>query len=190
MDSLYKVNKEIYSLLRYGRQGAKDDENNRQTVHYIDWEDIENNDFYLAEEVTALCFDGHSRKRPDLVIYINGIALAVFELKRSCISIGEGIRQSLTNQKKEYIQEFFHTVQLVFAGNEAEGLKYGTIETKEKYFLEWREDVHAKDELSKIIKNLQTDNKLQNGIVSLCHKKRFLSFIHDFIIFDAGIKNR
>lgn len=188
VDSLYKVNKEIYSLLRYGRQGAKDDENNRQTVHYIDWEDIENNDFYLAEEVTALCFDGHSRKRPDLVIYVNGIALAVFELKRSCVSIGEGIRQSLTNQNKEYIQEFFHTVQLVFAGNEAEGLKYGTVGTKEKYFLEWREDVNAKDELSKMIKNLQTDNKLRNGIVSLCHKERFLSIIHDFIIFDAGTK--
>lgn len=188
VDSLYKVNKEIYSLLRYGRQGAKDDDNNRQTVHYIDWKNIKNNDFYLAEEVTALCYDGHSRKRPDLVIYVNGIALAVFELKRSCVSIGEGIRQSLSNQKKEYIQEFFHTVQLIFAGNEAEGLKYGTVGTKEKYFLEWREDVHAKDELSKTIISLQTDNKLRNGIISLCHKERFLSFIHDFIIFDAGIK--
>lgn len=188
VDSLYKVNKDVYSLLRYGRQGAKDDKNNRQTVHYIDWDNIENNDFYLAEEVTALCYDGHFRKRPDLVIYINGIALAVFELKRSCVSVGEGIRQSLTNQKKEYIQNFFHTVQLIFAGNEAEGLKYGTIGTKEKYFLEWREDVHAKDDLSKKISNLQTDNKLRNGIASLCQKERFLSFIHDFIIFDAGIK--
>ncbi|MDD2363219.1 MAG: HsdR family type I site-specific deoxyribonuclease, partial [Eubacteriales bacterium] len=188
VDNLYKINKDVYSLLRYGRQGAKDDKNNRQTVHYIDWNNIENNDFYLAEEVTALCYDGHSRKRPDLVIYVNGIALAVFELKRSCVSIGEGIRQSLTNQKKEYIQDFFHTVQLIFAGNEAEGLKYGTIGTKEKYYLEWREDVHAKDDLSKRISDLQTDNKLRNGIVSLCQKERFLSFIHDFIIFDAGIK--
>ena len=89
VDSLYKVNKEIYSLLRYGRQGVKDDDNKRQTVHYIDWKNIENNDFYLAEEVTTSCYDGHHYHRPDLVIYVNGIALAVFELKRSCVSVGK-----------------------------------------------------------------------------------------------------
>lgn len=188
VDSLYKVNKEIYSLLRYGRQGVKDDDNKRQTVHYIDWKNIENNDFYLAEEVTTSCYDGHHYHRPDLVIYVNGIALAVFELKRSCVSVGKGIRQSLTSQRKENIQAFYHTVQLIFAGNEAEGLKYGTVGTIEKYFLEWREDIHAKDELSKTIKSLQTDNKLRNGIISLCYKERFFSFMHDFIIFDAGTK--
>ena len=109
-------------------------------------------------------------------------------MKRSCVSVGEGIRQNLTNQKKEYIQQFFNTVQLVFTGNEAEGLRYGTIKTTEKYFLKWKEDVNAKDELSTKIKKLHTNNRLKDGIISLCHKERFLSFIHDFIIYDAGIK--
>ncbi|MGI6525366.1 MAG: type I restriction endonuclease subunit R [Bdellovibrionota bacterium] len=149
---------------------------------------MEKNDFYLAEEVSVQCYDRKSHKRPDLVIYVNGIALAIIELKRSCVSIGEGIRQSLTNQKKEHIKDFFHTIQLIFSGSMSEGLKYGTIETKEKYFLEWREDKNAKDKLSKTIKELHTDNKLQNAIISLCHKERFLSFIHDFVVFDAGAK--
>ena len=172
VDSLYKINKEAYSLLRYGRQGIKDDENNRQTVHYIDWNNINNNDFYVAEEVSILCFNQRERKRPDIVIYVNGIALAIFEVKRSCVSIGEGIRQSLTNQKKEYIQNFFSTVQLILAGNEAEGLKYGTIETPEKYFLKWKEYNKATDELSEKIKELQSKekNKLKGDIISLCHK--------------------
>ncbi len=189
-DSLYKINKEVYSLLRYGRQGVKDDDNNRQTVHYIDWNNIDNNDFYVAEEVSVLCFNQKERKRPDIVIYVNGIALAIFELKRSCVSIGEGIRQSLTNQKKEYIQNFFSTVQLILAGNEAEGLKYGTIETPEKYFLKWKEDNKASDELSGKIKELQAKekNKLKEDIISLCHKERLISIIYDFLIFDAGVK--
>lgn len=189
-DSLYQVNKEVYSLLRYGLQGVKDDNKNRQTVHYIDWDVVENNDFYVAEEVSVRCYDQVQRKRPDVVIYVNGIALAVFELKRSCVSIGEGIRQNLTNQKKEYIQNFFHTTQFLFAGNEAEGLKYGTIETEEKYYLQWKEDPKATDDLSRTVKQLQSreKNKLRDGIVSLCHKERFLSLIHDFIIFDAGTK--
>lgn len=190
VDSLYKINKTIYPLLRFGKQGVKDENNNRQTVHYIDWENVENNDFYVAEEVSALCFNQTERKRPDVVLYINGIAFAVFELKRSCVSIGEGIRQNLTNQKKEYIQNFFSTVQLIFAGNEAEGLKYGTIETPEKCYLKWKEDNKADDDLSQTVKDIQSKekNKLRDGIVSLCQKDRFLSFIHDFIIFDAGLK--
>jgi type I restriction enzyme R subunit len=189
-DRLYQINKDVYSLLRYGRQGIKDDENNRQTVHYIDWINLKNNDFYVAEEVSVLCFNQRERKRPDIVLYINGIALAVFELKRSCVSIGEGLRQSLTNQKKEYIQNFFSTIQLIFAGNEAEGLKYGTIETAEKYYLKWKEDSKATDELSVKIKELQSkeNNKLKKDIISLCHKERLLSIIYDFLIFDAGVK--
>ncbi len=190
VDSLYQINKDVYSLIRYGRQGVKDENRNRQTVHYIDWENVDNNDFYVAEEVSVLCFNQTERKRPDVVLYINGIALGIFELKRSCVSIGEGIRQNLTNQKKEYIQPFFSTIQLIFAGNEAEGLKYGTIETPEKYYLKWKEDTKATDDLSATVKDIQSKEKniLRDGVVSLCQKERFLSFIHDFIIFDAGVK--
>lgn len=189
-NTLYKNNKDIYSLLRYGLQGVKDKARKRRTVHYIDWKNPLNNDFYIAEEVSVLCFNQIERKRPDIVIYVNGIALAVFEIKRSSVSIGEGIRQSLTNQKKEYIQSFFNTVQLIFSGNESEGLKYGTIETPEKYFLSWREDEKATDQLSQVIKmNKEIEkNRLRDGIISLCQKERFLMFIHDFIIFDGGVK--
>ncbi len=191
-DTLYQVNKAVYSLLRYGLQGVKDEAGHRDTVHYIDWTDAgkRNNDFYVAEEVTVLRYDRTTTKRPDLVLYINGIALGMFELKRSCVSVGEGIRQMLTNQKKENIESFFATEQFLFAGNEAEGLRYGTTETPEKYYLKWKEDAKATDTLSEEIKSIcdKEPNILRNGIVALCQKERFLSLIHDFVIFDAGIK--
>ncbi len=196
VDSLYQINKDVYSLLRYGRQGAKDVDGKRQTVHYIDWDDIYRddkdklNDYYVAEEVSVLRQNGTSHKRPDVVIYINGIALGMFELKRSCVSVGEGIRQLLQNQKSENISNYFSTLQYLFAGNEAEGLLYGTINTPEKYYLKWKEYKNAEDGLSKEIKQIQSKkvNRLMDGVVSLCQKERFLSLIHDFVIFDAGIK--
>lgn len=191
VDSLYQINCYVYNkLLRYGLQGAKDSDGHRQTVHYIDWDDISNNDFYVAEEVSVLRYDNATRKRPDIVLFINGIALAVFELKSSCVSVGKGIRQMLTNQKRENILNFFSTTQLLFAGNEAEGLYYGTINTPEKYYLQWKEDKKATDELSTAIKVLQVKevNRLRDGIVALCQKERLLSIIHDFVIFDAGVK--
>lgn len=189
-DTLYQINRSVYSLLRYGRQGAKDENGHRQTVHYIDWGDISKNDFFVAEEVSVLRFDKVTRKRPDVVIYINGIALGIFELKSSCVSANKGIRQLLQNQKKENIMGFFSTSQLLFAGNEAQGLFYGTTETKEKYFYQWKEDRKATDKLSAKIRLLQGKeiNRLRDGVVSLCQKERFLSLVHDFLIYDAGFK--
>ena len=193
-DNLTQDNMEVYSLLRYGCQGIKDEHGNRITVHYIDWTDTEKNDFYVAEEVTVLRYDNRTTKRPDLVLYINGIAVGMFELKRSSVSIGEGIRQMLTNQQKENIQGFFNTMQLLMAGNEAEGLKYGVVETPEKFYLQWREDTDPKrvekNALSQKILAMQATekNRLRDGVISLCQHDRLLLLIHDFMIFDAGRK--
>ncbi|MDU3821999.1 MAG: HsdR family type I site-specific deoxyribonuclease [Cutibacterium granulosum] len=189
VSSLYDLNKRIYSLLRYGityrEPGQKD-----KRLHYIDWEHPDLNDFAVAEEVTVRYTTGKKSKRPDIVLYVNGIALGMFELKKSCVEASQGIRQLITNQKPEYISGFFTTQQLLLAGNEAQGLFYGTIETPEKFYLQWREDPKASDETSIEIHRLhdQTKNPLQHGVISLCEKRRLLQIIHDFIIFDAGIK--
>ncbi|MBQ3694093.1 MAG: HsdR family type I site-specific deoxyribonuclease [Synergistaceae bacterium] len=185
--SLYEVNKKVYDLLRYGRQGIKDKDGHDVTVKYIDWEHPDKNQFYLAEEVTVSM---NATKRPDLVLYVNGIALGMIELKNSCVSVGEGIRQMIRNQSSECIKGFFSTVQILMAGNGSQGLRYGVIETPEKYYLEWREDERAEDSLSRKVRREQSKEKniLRDGIISLCHPERFLNLIHDFMIFDAGCK--
>jgi type I restriction enzyme, R subunit len=172
--NLYDANKEVYRLLRYGVKDKEGAGHQNQTIWLIDWKHPENNDFALAEEVTV---QGENKKRPDIVIYINGIALGILELKRSSVSIGEGIRQNLDNQKKTFIRPFFATLQLVMAGNDTQGLRYGTIETTEKYYLQWKEAT-----------NTPFDSPLDHHLSLLCNKTRFLEFIHDFIVFDAGIK--
>src|SRR5438128_2700969 len=117
--SLYDINKEVYGLLRYGVQVRPDAGENTQTVWLIDWKNPLNNDFAIAQEVTV---KGEHTKRPDVVLYVNGIALGVLELKRSFVSVSEGIRQNLDNQKTIFIQSFFTTMQLLMAGNDSEGL--------------------------------------------------------------------
>jgi type I restriction enzyme R subunit len=170
--SLYDINKEVYSLLRYGVKVSPEAGRNRKTVWLIDWEHPENNHFAVAEEVTV---NGMHNKRPDIVLYVNGIALGVIELKRSTVTVSEGIRQNLDNQKDLFIRTFFHTVQLVMAANETEGLRYGVIETPEKHYLNWKEPS-------------EIEGPLERQIIQICEKKRFLEIIHDFIVFDAGVK--
>lgn len=171
---LYASNKEVYSLLRYGVTVRDKLGSPKETVWLIDWNNFENNDFAVAEEVTVL---GRYNKRPDIVIYVNGIALGVLELKRSKVSVEEGIRQNLDNQKPEFIQNFFTTIQLVLAGNDTQGLQYGTIETSEKYFLKWKEECDK-----------SFDYVLDKHVFQLCEKNRFLELIHDFVVFDKGVK--
>ena len=93
-DSLYTTNKNVYSILRNGVKVKVSAEKNYDTVKLINWQDPENNDFYIAEEVTL---KGNKNKRPDIVLYINGIAIAVLELKRGIVDIGEGVRQNIAN---------------------------------------------------------------------------------------------
>ena len=172
--NLYDNNKEVYKLLRYGVPVKIDAGKTTETVHLINWNEPKNNDFAIAEEVTL---HGNFDRRPDLVLYINGIAVGVLELKNSRISIGDGIRQNISNQQPQFNEWFFSTVQFVFAGNDSEGLQYGTIKTEEKYFLKWKED--------------EADNsrfKLDKYLLKMCNKDRLIELMHDFVLFDGGIK--
>ena len=182
---LFDANKDVYRLLRYGVKEKEGAGEQNQTVWLIDWKNPEANDFAIAEEVTV---KGELKKRPDIVIYVNGIALGVIELKRSSVSVSEGIRQNLDNQKKAFVRNFFTTMQLVMAGNDTQGVRYGTIETSEKYYLEWKECAGKENPNPLPAKGITTENLLDTHIAQLCDKGRFLQLIHDFIVFDAGVK--
>lgn len=175
--SLYDVNKEVYSTLRYGAKVSRGIGFNDETVELIDWKNPDNNHFAIAEEVTI---KGENDKRPDIVLYVNGIALGVLELKRSIVSVSEGIRQNLDNQQDLFIKPFFSTVQLVMAGNDTQGLRYGVIETPETYYLKWKEENETEADAE--------ENPLDRHLLQLCRKDRFLEILHDLIVFDSGIK--
>ena len=172
--SLYDNNKAVYGLLRYGVPVKTEAGQFTETVRLINWEQPEKNDFAIAEEVTLR---GNYARRPDLVLYINGIAVGVIELKNSRVSLGDGIRQNISNQSQEFNAWFFSTVQYIFAGNDSEGLQYGTVRTEEKYFLKWKED-EADD----------SRFKLDKYLLKMCAKDRLIELMHDFVLFDGGIK--
>jgi len=171
---LYYDNQAVYERLRYGVPVKTEAGRVTESVFLIDWDNPTNNDFGIAEEVTLR--GGHER-RPDLVLYVNGIAVAVIELKSSRVGIGEGIRQLLSNQTPAFNADFFRTVQLVFAGSDSEGLKYGTIGTPEKFFLRWKEDEDDSQGF-----------RLDKYLAKMCRKDRLIELMRDFVLFDGGVK--
>jgi type I restriction enzyme R subunit len=174
--TLYQANLRTYQLLRYGVQVQMSPSAAHETVHLIDWEHPERNDFAVAEEVTLR--GGHER-RPDIVVYVNGIAVSVLELKRGSVDLADGIRQLITNQEEIFNKGFFSTVQLVLAGNDSQGLRYGTVTTREEFFVEWKSS--AADVAT-------VGARLDNPLRELLERERFLDLVRNCVIFDNGIK--
>jgi type I restriction enzyme R subunit len=176
--TLYQANLRTYHLLRYGVPVQTAVGQAHVTVQLIDWDHPERNDFALAEEVTLR--GGHER-RPDLVLYLNGLALVVLELKRGSVDLADGVRQLLTNQEAEFNQGFFSTVQLVLAGNDTQGLRYGTTGTPEQLFVAWKTP-HSSTTPP------VAGALLDRPLAALCAKTHLLDFLRHGILFDAGRK--
>lgn len=192
-NDIYSANEAVYNMLTsFTTVTPTKEAPHRKTLDLILWDKPELNDFAFAEEVSVLR-DGatNETRRPDIVVYINGIAVAVLELKRAAVSVAEGIRQSYRNQQDGEIPSFFSTIQLVLAGNRSEGLYYGTIKTPEKHFAKWKEPCgNAENEAS--YRSDFTEQRIPDlfyrSLLQMLDKRRLLEIIRDGIIFDGGIK--
>ncbi len=176
--TLYQASLRTYQLLRYGVDVQTSVGQPHKTVHLVDWADLGANDFALAEEVTLK--GGHER-RPDIVLYLNGLAVGVIELKRSSVEVGDGIRQLITNQEEIFNARFFPTVQLLLAGSDAQGLRYGTVGTPEKFFVGWKDEEPLPGTPAE-------GALLDRPVAQMVRKDRLLDMICNFVIFDAGQK--
>ena len=176
--TLYQANLRTYQFLRYGVQVQVVAGQAHQTVDLVDWEHPEKNDFALAEEVTLTgCYE----RRPDIVLYLNGLAVGVIELKRSTVEIGDGIRQLITNQEEIFNKEFFSTVQLLFSGSDSQGLRYGTVGTAEQFYVEWKDETPTEGMPA-------AGALLDRPLAQMCAKVRMLELIRNCMVFDAGQK--
>ncbi len=141
-DGLVRTNEKIYDLLCLGRslQQAIDGDTRSFPLHYIDWTNWRNNAFHVTEEFSVERTGSHETRRPDMVLFVNGIPLAVIECKRPDIKepIAEAISQHLRNQREDEIPKLFLYTQLLLAISKNEA-KYATVGTPAKFWLVWKE---------------------------------------------------
>ncbi len=98
-------------------------------------------------------------------------------------SLADGVRQLITNQEEIFNKTFFSTVQLVFAGSDSQGLRYGTTGTPEQFFVQWKDEAAASIPPA-------AGALLDRPLAQMCNKTRLLDLIRNFVIFDAGQKIR
>ncbi|MBU1626621.1 HsdR family type I site-specific deoxyribonuclease [bacterium] len=217
LEGLLDTSKDVYHMLMSiaGKTIKEfiDGKNQSFNFRYIDFDNPENNDYHVTVEFDA---DGKSGIRPDILLFVNGIPMAIIENKKSGTDVKEAITQMNRNQGPEYCPKLFVYPQLLIATNKTK-LKYGTTGTPAKFYTHWREkDIDrevADEEISKLIsKTVDSKVYLQicsdlngstlghkqitsreiseqdRGIFHLLEPKRLLDIARNFILFDGGIK--
>ena len=170
-DGLLRTNEKIYDLLCLGRSMQQSIEGDTKSFQltYVDWEHPENNTYHVTEEFVVECSGSHETRRPDIVLFVNGIPLVVIECKRPDMKdpIGQAISQQIRNQQRNQIPELFFYAQLLLAISKNEA-KYATVGTPPKFWSVWKEHLSASDEadlMGKVNPSL-TKNQLENTLAS------------------------
>ncbi len=217
-DSVVRVNESVYDLLRLGKSLTQSIEGDLKSfpLKYIDWDDVSRNDFHVTEEF-AIDFNGAGDcRRPDLVLFVNGIPLAVIECKRSDIKnpVREAISQQIRNQKDDYIPRLFWYAQLLLAVSPNEP-RYGTVGTSEKFWAVWKEALdetalqtlvnrqlpasvteaifaerfrHVRRHFEALAQHSRATTEQDRTLFALCRPERLLELTRRFVLFDAGEK--
>lgn len=213
-DGLLRTGETIYDLLTLGTalEQAIEGDLKSFNLNYIDWRNPERNSYQVAAEYSVERSRSNETARPDIVLFVNGIPLAVIECKAPHIEVDQAVSQSIRNQSDEYIPRLFTYAQLVLGINKNDH-KYATVGAAKKFWAVWKEDL-ALSELEAleglisqplpaavreaITHSLHCDWRDHEGarlvteqdrvIYALCRPERLLELAWKFTLFDGGIK--
>ena len=218
-DGLIRTNEKIYDLLSLGKSFEETILGNTKSfdLKFIDWENLDRNVFHVTEEFEVMQSDGKGHRRPDLVLFVNGIPFTVVECKCPDIKepIKEAISQNLRNQNDDFIPGLFVYSQLLMAVSKNEA-KYGTAGTADKFWAVWKEKEDFEAEVKDIVNKplaldvkdklfasrfryvrkyfdaIETEGRLvtnqDRAMYSLLKPERLLELSRQFIIYDCGEK--
>jgi type I restriction enzyme R subunit len=186
-----------------------------RSLRYIDWDRPEKNVFHAVAEFDVEKAGSHETRRPDIVLFVNGIPLAVVECKAPDKDIAEGVGQIITYQRADEIPHFFRSVQLVLTVKPSEA-KYATVGSQAKFWAVWKEKEFEDASLERLVRaplnSRQTErtfgdgfaeeqrpfeHRIQEGrlvteqdrlIYALCRPDRLLDLARRFTLFDLGVK--
>jgi len=217
-DGLLRTNEAVYDLITLGKSLEQSIEGDSKsfTLNYIDWKNWQRNAFHVTAEFKVSRSRSSETARPDIVLFVNGIPLAVIECKAPDVDIEQAVSQSIRNQGDEYIPKLFAYVQLVMAINK-NGAKYATAGTSARFWSIWKELRDASQDIEACVAQplaaLQNDQLFRGdfaparsffeglneeekrlvteqdkALYSLCRPERLLELAFKFTVFDGGIK--
>jgi type I restriction enzyme R subunit len=217
-DGLLKTNEAVYDLITLGTAMEQSIEGDSKSfnLNYINWREWDRNVFHVAAEFSVDRSRSSEIARPDLVLFVNGIPLAVIECKSPNVEVEQAISQSIRNQSDDYIPKLFIYTQLVMGINK-NSAQYATAGTAAKFWGIWKELLDKETDVARYVNSVLPEEKkdqLFSGefaiarkffdaheaegrrlvteqdktLYSLCRPERLLELAFRFTVFDGGIK--
>lgn len=210
-DGIIKASESIYANLLCGRAVVEfiDGRKTSPQMRFIDWENPANNAFHVAAEFEI---SEDANRRPDIVLFVNGIPFAVIENKKPSVAVDAAVHQMIRNQQGGQTPRFFLFPQILVAAN-AQSVKYGTILTPFEFYSVWKERdadddfeaavsrsvnapvraetvVQIGEDLlrARFVQTPRTITEQDKGIYSLLRPERLLDLVRNFIVYDNGVK--
>ncbi len=137
---LLRINEELTDLLLLGTavEQTVDGVTRAFQVRFIDWTNVAANVFHACAEFDVEREHTTDARRPDVVLFVNGIPFGVIECKGPSIGVEQAVSQHIRNQQDGEIAALFRTVQLLVAGNKND-VRYGTVGTPAPFWSKWTE---------------------------------------------------
>lgn len=217
-DGLLRTNETIYDLITLGTSLEQTIEGSSKSfnLHYINWRQPERNAFHVTAEFGVERNRSLETVRPDIVLFINGIPLAVIECKSPGVELEQAVSQSIRNQSDNYIPRLFIYTQLVMALNKNAAL-FATTGTPARFWGVWKELRDREEDVARpvnaILPGARQDElfsgafancrnyfaaleaegerlltEQDRALYSLCRPERLLELAYRFTLFDGGIK--
>lgn len=195
-EGLVQTNEKVYDLLTLGKSFTESVAGDQKafTLRYIDWERPENNVYHVTDEYVV---EGvHATRRPDIVLFVNGIPFCVVQCKRRDLenSVDQAVSQHIRDQdKEEGIPRLYHFAQLLI-GAQPNAVRYSCTSTKAKFWSAWKEDVEraVTAQLARRHEELAPEDRLpteqDRALYALCRPERLLDLAYRFTVFDAGAR--
>lgn len=211
-DGMVKASEDVYSNLLGGVSVPEiiDGKKTSPQLKFIDWKEPKNNQFHVVAEFEI---EEDQNRRPDIVLFVNGIPFAAIECKKASVPVDEAVYQMIRNQKFAQTPKFFLFPQILIATNINE-VKYGTMQTPFEFYSVWKEKDAPADYETKVLENVNKpidDNTVSQvckdlrrkdyvhhakeslsaqdlGIYALLSPDRLLDLVRNFVIYDNGIK--
>ena len=211
-DGVVKASENIYANLVGGCSVTEiiDGKRTSPQLKFINWNEPDKNVFHIAAEFEI---EENQNRRPDIVLFVNGIPFAVIENKKASVSVDEAVMQMIRNQKEGQTPKFFLFPQILIATNVNE-IKYGTMLTPFEFYSVWKEKNAPKDYEQKVLESVNKAVEIKTveqigedllrcryqqktkqiltaqdcGIFSLLQPERLLDLVRNFIIYDNGVK--
>lgn len=215
-DSLGHANQEIYDLITLPLSLSQTIEGNTRSfdLFYIDWKNWENNVYHCTAEYSVERSRSTETARPDIVLFVNGIPLAVIECKSPKEDVDQAVSQQLRNQGREYVPHLFAYGQLLLAVNKNQ-CKYATVGTPAKYWALWKEKIDSEKDIRSHLGRCLTKEEKEilftedfsfahpffarveqesmiteqdRALFSLCRPERLIDLSYRFTVFDGPDK--